>query len=514
MSSAPWPSGLQAAGIDTLIATSDKDMAQLVNGHIRLFDGISNRELDSAGVLEKFGVPPERIIDYLTLVGDTSDNIPGVPSVGPKTAAKWLAEYGSLDAIVARAGEIKGKVGEKLRDNLGHIPLSRQLATIHVDVPLELKPEDLVAGAPDVAALKKLAEDLEIRSLLRVVEESPRGRSGTRRRARQGRRRATGGLHRPPRQTEAASPVRLPDPVTRHYETILTAEQFDAWLILIENAELVAFDTETTSLNYMDAEVVGLSFGLAAGQGGLPARRAPLRRRTGAAGPGGRARAPQALAGEPGRPQGRPSPEIRRARARQPRHPARGHALRLHAGVLRAGQHGDPARHGLGGHELPGPRHDPLRGRDRQGCRTRSPSTRCRWRSHADYAAEDADITLRLHQVLWPRLEATPGLARCTTRSSSRWCRCWPAWRRPACWWTPACCGRCPASWRGRWPPWRRQAHEAAGHPFNIDSPKQLQEVLYDELKLPGDASTRPRSSPPRTRTRWRNWPSSIACPG
>ncbi|MEO8225045.1 MAG: 5'-3' exonuclease H3TH domain-containing protein, partial [Gammaproteobacteria bacterium] len=159
---------LQAAagGIDVLIATSDKDMAQLVNERIRLFDGISNRELDPAGVLAKFGVPPERIIDYLTLVGDTSDNIPGVPSVGPKTAAKWLLEYGNLDAVVARAGEIKGKVGEKLRDNLKQIPLSKQLATIHVGVPLKLKPEDLVPAAPDVAALKKLAEQLEIRSLL------------------------------------------------------------------------------------------------------------------------------------------------------------------------------------------------------------------------------------------------------------------------------------------------------------------------------------------------------------
>ena len=162
----------QAVGIDTLIATSDKDMAQLVNGHIRLFDGISNRELDAAGVVGKFGVPPERIIDYLTLVGDTSDNIPGVPSVGPKTAAKWLAEYGTLDAIVERAGEIKGKVGEKLRESLPQIPLSRQLATIHVDVPLKLRPEELVAGPPDVDTLRTLAEQLEIRSLLRVVEEA------------------------------------------------------------------------------------------------------------------------------------------------------------------------------------------------------------------------------------------------------------------------------------------------------------------------------------------------------
>ena len=252
-----------AAGLDTLIATSDKDMAQLVNDRIHLFDGISNRELDAAGVLAKFGVPPERIIDYLTLVGDTSDNIPGVPSVGPKTAAKWLAEYGSLDAIVARADEIKGKVGEKLRNSLTQIPLSRQLATIHVNVPLNLKPLDLVPQSPDLAALKKLAEVLEIRSLLRVVEETAATDAPA---AATDEPAQPSGVSPEVEAVAPALPVRLPDPVTRHYETIFSTEQFDAWLVLIENGELVAFDTETTSLNYMDAEIVGLSFGLAEGK--------------------------------------------------------------------------------------------------------------------------------------------------------------------------------------------------------------------------------------------------------
>ena len=201
-----------AAGLDTLIATSDKDMAQLVNERIHLFDGISNRELDTAGVIAKFGVPPERIIDYLTLVGDTSDNIPGVPSVGPKTAAKWLTEFGSLDAIVSRADEIKGKVGEKLRENLKQIPLSKQLATIHVNVPLKLKPEDLVPAPPDVAALRKLAELLEIRSLLRVAEETAGAAAEAP---------AVAAADEPAQQGLTAgeavdeAPTRLPDPDTR-----------------------------------------------------------------------------------------------------------------------------------------------------------------------------------------------------------------------------------------------------------------------------------------------------------
>ncbi len=394
----------QAAGIDTLIATSDKDMAQLVNGHIRLFDGISNRELDAAGVLEKFGVPPERIIDYLTLVGDTSDNIPGVPSVGPKTAAKWLAEFGTLDAIVERAGEIKGKVGEKLRESLPQIPLSRQLATIHVDVPLKLKPEDLVAGPPDVAVLKKLAEQLEIRSLLRVVEETTAAA-------------ADDPAGAPPVETAAAlsatadptaAPVRLPDPVTRHYETILTAEQFDAWLILIENAELVAFDTETTSLNYMDAEVVGLSFGLAPGKAAyLPV----AHRYVGAPEQLDRAVVLDRL-----------KPWLENPEAHKV-----GHHLKYDAHVL--------ANHGI---RLAGMRYDSMLESyvlDSTATRHDMDSVARKYlgldtihfedvagkgakqitfdqvsvEKAAEYAAEDADITLRLHHVLWPKLEADAG---------------------------------------------------------------------------------------------------------
>jgi DNA polymerase-1 len=240
-----------AAGIETLIASSDKDMSQLVNDRIRVFDGISGRMLDAAGVLDKFGVPPERIIDWLTLVGDTSDNIPGVPGVGPKTAAKWLGEYGSLDAIVARADEIKGKIGEKLRAHIDQLPLSRQLATIHCDVPLDERPENMRPGAPDVAALTRLAEQLEIRSLLKGIGTAAATDADP----------ASGAAL--PAEPADPPPARLPDPVTRNYQTIVSAEQLAHWLQRIESAELVAFDTETTSLDYMQAEIVGLSFALA-----------------------------------------------------------------------------------------------------------------------------------------------------------------------------------------------------------------------------------------------------------
>ncbi|WP_374680507.1 5'-3' exonuclease, partial [Hydrocarboniphaga effusa] len=148
-------------GLPVLIVTSDKDMAQLVDEHVHLLDTMKNRRMDRAGVIEKFGVPPERIIDYLALVGDTVDNIPGVPGVGPKTAAKWLTEFGSLDAIRDRSGEIGGKIGEKLRAALDILPLSHRLATIICDVELPVQLDDLVPGERDVEQLVALYRKLE-----------------------------------------------------------------------------------------------------------------------------------------------------------------------------------------------------------------------------------------------------------------------------------------------------------------------------------------------------------------
>ncbi len=476
----------QAAGIDTLIATSDKDMAQLVNGHIRLFDGISNRELDAAGVVEKFGVPPERIIDYLTLVGDTSDNIPGVPSVGPKTAAKWLAEYGTLDAIVDRAGEIKGKVGEKLRASLPQIPLSRQLATIHVDVPLALKPTDLLAGPPDLPVLRKLAEQLEIRSLLRVVEEaSAEGPDATADPPASNVPAAADTAAGPGVAEEpAATPIRLPDPVTRHYETICTAEQFDAWLILIENAELVAFDTETTSLNYMDAEVVGVSFGLAPGK----AAYLPVAHRY--------VGAPEQLDRTVVLDRLKPwleNPEAHKV----------GHHLRYDAHVL--------ANHGI---RLAGMRYDSMLESyvlDSTATRHDMDSVARKYlgldtihfedvagkgakqitfdqvsvEKAAEYAAEDADITLRLHHVLWPKLEAIPGLAELYDTIEKPLVPVLARMEETGVLVDTRLLRAMSGEFAGKMAALEKEAHEAAGHPFNIGSPKQLQEVLYNELKLP-----------------------------
>jgi DNA polymerase-1 len=472
-----------AAGLDTLIATSDKDMAQLVSDRIHLFDGINNRELDPAGVLAKFGVPPERIIDYLTLVGDTSDNIPGVPSVGPKTAAKWLTEYGSLDAIVARAGEIKGKVGEKLRDNLKQIPLSRQLATIHVNVPLHLKPLDLVPGSPDVAALKQLAEVLEIRSLLRVVEETAAIVAEV----------PAAATVRPAQPASASSeseeaapapPVRLPDPVTRHYETILSPEQFDAWLVLIENAELVAFDTETTSLNYMEAEIVGLSFGLAEGR----AAYLPVAHRY--VGAPAQLDRDAVLA--------RLKPWLENLAADKV-----GHHLKYDAHVL--------ANYGI---RLAGMRFDSMLESyvlDSVATRHDMDSVARKYLGldtihfedvagkgakqitfdqvavdvAAEYAAEDADITLRLHRALWPLLAAIPGLTELYETVEQPLVQVLTRMEETGVLVDTRLLRAMSSEFAAKMAILEAEAHREAGHPFNIGSPKQLQEVLYNELKLP-----------------------------
>lgn len=218
------------AGLATLISTGDKDMAQLVNEHVTLVNTMSDTVLDPAGVEAKFGVPPARIVDYLALMGDSIDNIPGVPKCGPKTAAKWIQDYGSLDGVIANAEQVKGKVGENLRAALDQLPLSRQLTTIKTDVALDFGPTDLVPGAPDLDLLRGWYERIESRRLLASLN----GESGG----------------------DDPAPAK-PAP---EYAMILDEASLDAWLEKLAAADLFAFDTETTDLAYMNARIVGVSF--------------------------------------------------------------------------------------------------------------------------------------------------------------------------------------------------------------------------------------------------------------
>jgi len=227
-----------ARGVHSIVSTGDKDMAQLVDDHVTLVNTMSEETLDASGVAAKFGVPPARIVDYLTLVGDSVDNVPGVAKCGPKTAAKWLGEYGTLDTLLARADEVKGAVGENLRSARDWLPQARVLVTIKTDVELPFDFDDLVRKPRDTEALRALFERYEFRSWLRELDAAPNATPEQDR----------SGLHR------------------AHYETILDADRLDAWIARLAAAPAFAFDTETTALNPMQAELVGLSFAVAPGE--------------------------------------------------------------------------------------------------------------------------------------------------------------------------------------------------------------------------------------------------------
>ncbi len=369
-------------GRHTLISTGDKDMAQLVDEQVTLINTMSNTLLDPPGVVAKFGVPPECIIDYLALVGDTSDNIPGVPKVGPKTAAKWLNEYGSLDAIIAHADEIKGKVGESLRASLDTLALSRQLATIRCDVELEEDPASLRRREPDRDALREWYKKLEFNTWLRQLDEGV---------------------------APEASPSAAREPLDADYETVFTQKRLDAWLERLQRAELFAFDTETTSLRYMEARIVGVSFAVEPGQ----AAYVPLAHDY----PG----APDQLDRDQVLEQLKPLLEDA-GKAKLGQHlkydlnVLANHGIRLrgiaHDTMLESYVLDSTAtRHDMDSLARKYLDHDTIRFEEVAGKGAKQLSfNQVAIEVAAPYAAEDADITLRLHETLWPKLQAQAGL--------------------------------------------------------------------------------------------------------
>jgi DNA polymerase-1 len=272
-------------GIEVIVSSGDKDLAQLVNSHITIIDTMNGRRRDVAGVEAEFGVPPHLMVDFQTLVGDAIDNVPGVPKVGPKTAAKWLQEYGSLDAVVANADQIKGVVGENLKKSLDWLPLGRQLLTIKTDCDLDGWMPDLPAldsiatGTMDTGALAIFYEKYGFKGLARALGGGPaaapnNGRPGF----------GVGSKERSDAGSDPNSvrqltrepglfdePEALGEPTSSsvtnlHYDTILTWDAFDHWLAKVQAADLVALDTETTSLDEMRAQIVGISFSVTPGE--------------------------------------------------------------------------------------------------------------------------------------------------------------------------------------------------------------------------------------------------------
>ncbi|HXL84926.1 MAG TPA: 5'-3' exonuclease H3TH domain-containing protein, partial [Casimicrobiaceae bacterium] len=235
--------------IDTLISTGDKDLAQLITPRVTLVNTMSNELLDMTTVVDKFAVRADQLLDYLALIGDAVDNIPGVPKVGPKTAAKWLAEHGTLDQVIANAGSIGGAVGENLRAALSWLPQGKRLLTVKTDCTLPFAPHELVIQPHDPEKLRELYERFEFRSWLKDVAQN--------------------NAEVPPvtvAQEKDVEPEVVRQPIAREYETVLDNATFERWLDAIQRAELVSFDTETTGLDPMEARIVGLSFSIEPGR--------------------------------------------------------------------------------------------------------------------------------------------------------------------------------------------------------------------------------------------------------
>jgi len=446
----------QAQGFQVVISTGDKDMAQLVNDQVSLVNTMTNKVMDIQGVQDKFGVLPEQIIDYLALMGDTVDNIPGVPKVGPKTAAKWLNEFQTLEQVMASAESIKGKVGENLRASLDQLLLSKTLTTIKCDLQLSYVMDDLKQQPLDTGLLKQLVTALGFVSWSKKLAEQP------------------------VLKQELSEP--LNDAVD--YETIYTEQRFDYWLNQLQAATLFSFDTETTSLNYLQAEVVGVSFAIDSAQAAyLPvAHNDPD--------------APQQL-----------SRDIVLARLKPLLEDSEkkkiGQNLKYDAHVL--------ANYGI---HLQGIAHDTMLqsyvlnstvtrhdmdslakyylGRetihyeDVAGKGVKQISFQdVAIKQAAPYAAEDADVTLQLHQKLWAALKPLDAMRLLYETVERPLIKVLMRIERNGVLLDYSMLNQQSMALANQISGLELQAHEEAGKVFNLSSPKQIQEILYDQLQLP-----------------------------
>ena len=460
------------AGDAVLISTGDKDMAQLVNEQITLINTMNDSLLDRAGVKAKFDVFPEQIIDYLALVGDSSDNIPGVDKVGPKTAAKWLNAYGTLDKVLENAAEIPGKVGENLRGSLSVVALSRQLATIRCDLELSLDEAALVRRPPDVAVLKELYARLELRSLLRQLEGGESAPAAV----------VAAAVVTTVVVVEGAAPAA--DSIERQYTTISDWTQFLAWCERLARAPLFAFDTETTGLDYMQAQIVGVSFCIEPGHGAY----VPLAHNY--------AGAPEQL--DRGRVLAMLRPLLE-----DPDKVKVGAHIKFDMHVL--------ANHGI---KLRGERYDTML----ESYVLNSTATRHDMDSMAAkylgiqtikfedvagkgakqltfdqvgvetaaaYAAEDADVTLRLHLNLWPQLQAAPALAQLYEQIERPLIPVLQRMERGGVLIDRSMLRQQSIELAARLAQLGADAQREAGQEFNVESPRQLQQILFEKLQIP-----------------------------
>jgi DNA polymerase-1 len=445
--------------MSVLISTGDKDMAQLVTPHVTLINTMNNVVMDEAGVVEKFGVRPDQIIDYLALVGDTSDNIPGVPKCGPKTAVKWLTEYDSLKAVMENADAVKGKVGENLRDSLELMPMSYELATIKTDVELESRVDELKLGEPDSEGLLKIYTELEFKPWVNELNAG----AGTGDSA-----------------GEAVAEVAL----KTDYEIIYTGAALKTWIDRLSAAPVFAFDTETTSLDYMVAKIVGLSFCCEAGK----AAYVPLAHDY--------EDAPDQLDLEQ-------VLDLMRPLLEDPGRTIIGQNLKYDMSVM--------ANHGL---EIKAKIYDTMlesyvlnsvasrHNMDDLALNYLGVSTvhfediagkgakqvtfnKIEVDKAGHYAAEDADITWRLHEVLWPKLQAEPALASVYENIELPLVPILSRIERDGVLLDEDQLNQQSNELEKRLSELKQDAYGLAGEEFNLGSPKQLQQIFFEKLGLP-----------------------------
>jgi DNA polymerase-1 len=482
-------------GFEVIVSSGDKDLAQLVNQHITIIDTMNGRRRDLAGVQAEFGVPAHLMVDYQILVGDQVDNVPGVDKVGPKTAAKWLQEYGSLEGVVANADKIKGVAGENLRKALDWLPTGRQLLTIKTDCDLNGWVPNLPAldairiGQPQTEALKAFYETYGFKGLAKALggesPSSPSSGAGISPPRPSGERAGVRGTPTNDLFSEAEPTEASEAPAstsTLHYDTILTWDLFNTWLAKVQAAELVAVDTETTSLDEMVAQIVGISFSVKPGE----AAYIPLKH----AGPD----APEQL----------PFDEVLAQLKPWLENPAK-HKL---------GQHIKYDRHVFANHgiEVQGYVHDTMlqsyvlevhkphglaslaeRHLGRSGINYEDlcgkgahqiPFAQVDVAKAAEYSCEDSDQTLDVHRALWPQLEADAKLRfiyELEIASSETLYRI----ERNGVLIDAPTLARQSHELGQRIFALEQEAYEIAGQPFNLASPKQLGEIFFDKLGLP-----------------------------
>jgi DNA polymerase I len=483
-------------GHKVVVSTGDKDLAQLVNENVTLINTMSNEKLDMPGVNAKFGVPPERIIDYLTLMGDTVDNVPGVDKVGPKTAAKWIAEYGSLDGVMAAAAGMKGAAGENLRKALDWLPQGKRLVTVVTDCDLSGQVpgwpalEALAFKPADAEALQAFYARYGFKTWRKELEDAQAASARTGSDAQVGV--APGGQGGGGLAGESAAPAEASatdaNAITKHYETILTFDALDAWVARVEAAALTAIDTETDSLDPMRAQIVGISLSVKPGE----AAYIPLR---------------HSYAGAPDQLPidtvlARLKPWLENANAaklgqniKYDTHvlansgiDVRGyvHDTLLQSYVLEAHKlhslESLAARHlgrngmsyedvcGKGAHQIPFAQVDVAKA--------------------AEYSCEDSEMTLHVHQTLWPKVQAQAGLLHVYRDIEMPTSAALSQVERNGVLIDAALLARQSAELAERMVALEREAYELAGQPFNLGSPKQIGDILFNKLGLPAKKKT------------------------